>query len=457
MTFVDSFFTKSIDAFRFRASIGELPGLRGLAELQGLASNQDASEMRNLPEQAGSIRSWADAEELVEIWRAAVDSEFWPEAILVTGGNDGNFLERIVSAERDTQIAPIGLSSVRLPPDEALLQFVRESGDIEAVWSGESPIRLIEPEVEIGGEMNVSRSMINTPDAPNRPERLVRIGIIDSGLDLTHADFRPVAADRIKNFTSDPDSIDRLGHGTHVAGISSGLGTRSQGEFTGIAPESELVIAKVLGSSGTGSTGGVIRGVAWAYARGIDVVNISLGSPMVPGYRSPLTVACENLAKNGVVVCLSAGNSGPRSESITSPGDARGVLTVGAVDRNCKVAQFSSCGSHHGGGHFFGKPNLVAPGVSIIAPRSRFSSYPKYSNSYYSSLSGTSMASPVVAGLSARLLGYVRELSRERRAAMVVNALIDSSTTQHRNLSPRQPFEIGRGIPDGAKALESPN
>ena len=147
--------------------------------------------------------------------------------------------------------------------------------------------------------------------------------------------------------------------------------------------------------------------------------------------------------------------SSDRTESITSPGDASGAITVGAIDKNYELAQFSSRGSKHSGNPLNGKPNLVGPGVSIIAPRSRFSSYQKYSNPFYASLSGTSMASPVVAGLSARLLGYVRESSRERRATMVVNALLKSASDRHRNLSLRQPYEIGRGIPDGSKALDT--
>ena len=147
--------------------------------------------------------------------------------------------------------------------------------------------------------------------------------------------------------------------------------------------------------------------------------------------------------------------SSDRTESITSPGDASGAITVGAIDKNYELAQFSSRGSQRTGNPLDEKTNLVGPGVSIIAPRSRFSSYPKHSNPYYASLSGTSMASPVVAGLSARLLGHVRESSRERRATMVVKALLESSSNRHKNLSPRQPYEIGRGIPDGSKALDT--
>lgn len=256
--------------------------------------------------------------------------------------------------------------------------------------------------------------------------RGVRVAVIDSGLQ-PHLDLpasRIAAFVDFVNGRSEP--YDDNGHGTHVAGIIAGSGVSSGGQFTGAAPEAEIVALKVLDSTGAGTTSTVIAALEWvsanADAYNIRIVNLSVGHPVFePASADPLVVAVETFSREGVVVVVSAGNMGldrttgrPVYQSVTSPGDAPSAITVGAVHRHGTllrsddtVADFSSRGPtsfEHGV-----KPDVVAPGyatTSLEAPGSYLrATYPYLEVSPgYLRLSGTSMAAPVVAGAAALML-----------------------------------------------------
>lgn len=247
----------------------------------------------------------------------------------------------------------------------------------------------------------------------------VTVAVIDTGL-YPHEDFT-LPENRIAGFqdfvANRKEPYDDNGHGTHVAGVIAGNGRRSNGLYRGIAPDARLVGIKALDAYGSGALSNVIRGIDWCVRYkdrlGIRVINLSLGAPAQDSYRDdPLCRAVEVAWRRGIVVCVAAGNEGPTRGTIATPGIHPTVITVGASDDRGNsdrsddvVASFSSRGPTVDGLH---KPDLVAPGVSITAPAARRSvlslQQGRRRTTDYITLSGTSMATPVCAGIVALLL-----------------------------------------------------
>ncbi|MFE0105511.1 S8 family serine peptidase [Streptomyces sp. NPDC059009] len=230
----------------------------------------------------------------------------------------------------------------------------------------------------------------------------VRIAVLDTGVDATHPDLKDqVVAE--KNFSTSTDAKDHFGHGTHVASISAGTGAKSGGRFKGVAPGAKLLSGKVLNDGGYGDDSGIIAGMDWAASRQADVVNLSLGGTDTPGI-DPLEAAVNKLsADQGILFAVAAGNDGAPG-SVGSPGSADAALTVGAVDDNDKLAPFSSQGPRLGDGAV--KPDVTAPGVDITAaaaPGSVIDREVGQNPEGYLTISGTSMATPHVAGAAALL------------------------------------------------------
>ncbi|MGW0530559.1 S8 family peptidase [Streptomyces sp. NPDC003032] len=230
----------------------------------------------------------------------------------------------------------------------------------------------------------------------------VKIAVLDTGVDATHVDLKDqVVAE--KNFTPSPDAKDRYGHGTHVASTAAGTGAKSGGKFKGVAPGAKLLNGKVLGDDGYGEDSGIIAAMDWAAAEGADVVNLSLGGGDTPGV-DPLEAQVNKLsAEKGILFAIAAGNDGAPG-SVGSPGSADAALTVGAVDGNDKLADFSSQGPRVGDGAI--KPDVTAPGVDITAASAKDSLLEKevgQNPDGYLTISGTSMATPHVAGAAALL------------------------------------------------------
>lgn len=239
----------------------------------------------------------------------------------------------------------------------------------------------------------------------------ITIAILDTGL-YPHPDLvTPIS--RIVGFADlvngKADYYDDHGHGTHCAGNAAGNGYSSQGLYVGAAPEAKIVGVKVLDEYGGGKLSTVIRGIEWCVIHQqqyhLDILSLSLGAPAVQSYRKdPLAQASRIAWHNGMMVCTAAGNDGPKTGTISSPGHDPLILTIGAADH--EVASFSSRGPTPDG---FMKPDLYAPGTDIIslnAPGSELESQfsDKRIDEHYIRLSGTSMATPYVAGICALLL-----------------------------------------------------
>ncbi|WP_328861403.1 S8 family peptidase [Streptomyces sp. NBC_00306] len=224
----------------------------------------------------------------------------------------------------------------------------------------------------------------------------VKVAVLDSGVDQTHPDLQGVEVAQ-KNFTESPVNDDRYGHGTHVASTIAGSGAKSGGRNKGVAPDAKLLDGKVLGDDGFGDISGIVAGMQWAVDQGAQVVNMSLGSPDTPGV-DPMEAAIARLSGKALFV-VAAGNSGEGRRTIWSPGSAPTALTVGAVDKQDQLADFSSRGPNLDGTP---KPDITGPGVDITAALTTQSEEP--SGEDYISQSGTSMASPHVAGAAALVL-----------------------------------------------------
>ncbi|MEU1401895.1 S8 family serine peptidase [Streptomyces sp. NPDC005728] len=225
----------------------------------------------------------------------------------------------------------------------------------------------------------------------------VTVAVLDTGADLSHPDLK----DRVtatKSFIDGQEVADRNGHGTHVTSTVGGSGAASDGKEKGVAPGATLAVGKVLSDQGSGSESQIIAGMEWA-ARDVHarVISMSLGSTEASDGTDPMAQAVNILSEEtGSLFVVAAGNTGAPS-SIGSPGAADAALTVGAVDSGDQAAYFTSAGPRYGDNAL--KPDLSAPGVDILAARSQLVP----GSGPYTSMSGTSMATPHVAGAAALL------------------------------------------------------
>lgn len=287
------------------------------------------------------------------------------------------------------------------------------SAETVAALSMDPGVDLIWPDLPVHAWLDTRAPLVRAPRVWDLgfTGRGVRIGIVDTGIDAGHPDF----GDRLRAYrdfvTSEPaaqgEPRDPNGHGTHVAGVAAGSGSASDGRYRGIAPEAELVVARVLDGAGNGRTSHVMAGIEWAMEQGARVINVSLGGPPYPSDGSDaFSVLCDAAVDAGAVVCVAAGNLGPTGHTIGAPAAAAKVITVGASrslgdDGREGVAPFSSRGPTGDGR---AKPDLLFPGEAITAARATGTSLGTVRAALYTSLSGTSQATPMAAGSAALLL-----------------------------------------------------
>jgi serine protease AprX len=203
------------------------------------------------------------------------------------------------------------------------------------------------------------------------------VAVLDTGIDGSLPDFAGRLVGGVDLTGGNSPFTDQYGHGTFVAGLIAGNGASSDGAYKGEAPGADLVSIKVAGADGQTSISTIIEGIMWAVAHrqslGIDVLNLSLGAiPTGPTATEPLDQAVEVAWRAGIAVVVSAGNSGPKSGTILSPGDDPLAITVGAYadngspsPANWYACPFSSVGPTAYDGWL--KPDLVAPGRSVIS------------------------------------------------------------------------------------------
>lgn len=210
----------------------------------------------------------------------------------------------------------------------------------------------------------------------------VRVAVLDTGAALNHPDLRD-QIDEAKDFSkSDNGPEDSNGHGTHCAGIVAAIDD-GQGVI-GVAPRSRLMIGKVLGNDGSGKASNIARGIRWAADSGAHIISMSFGSSVAD---KAIANACRYAASKGVLLIAAAGNEGPYDNTVGYPGGFPDTLCVAAIDHARKLAKYSSRGD---------QVDLAGPGTDVL------SCYPPRG---YAKLSGTSQATPFVAGVVALMVG----------------------------------------------------
>ncbi|WP_319463100.1 S8 family peptidase [Micromonospora sp. RTP1Z1] len=277
--------------------------------------------------------------------------------------------------------------------------------------------------------------------AAGRDGNGVRVAVLDTGVDATHPDLAGRIAEA-QDFSGSGSARDGHGHGTHVAATIAGSGAASDGLRKGVAPGAQLLIGKVLDDAGSGYDSAIIAGMEWAAHSGAKVVSMSLGGPPTDG-TDPMSQAVNDLtAETGALFVIAAGNSG-EAGTVGTPGAASAALTVGAVDRDDNLADFSSGGPRVGDNGL--KPEITAPGVGIVAARAAGTAMGTPVDDAYTRASGTSMATPHVAGAAAILA----QEHPDWTAGKLKDALV--STAKHNPAL--TVFEQGGGRVDVARAL----
>lgn len=288
--------------------------------------------------------------------------------------------------------------------------------------------------------MNVSKKILGC-DKTEFTGKGVCVGVIDTGI-APHFDFY-LAQKRVAGFidfvSGERYPYDDNGHGTFVSGVLAGGGNSSVGKYSGIAPQSKIYSLKALDKNGEAYSNKILDAMEWIFdnhkKKNIRVVCMSFGSEPL-GYNDPIMVGAESLWKDGVVVVSAAGNSGPEYQTIKSPGVSTKIITVGGFDDNrfseedydrslFEIAEFSSRGPAFNRY----KPDVVAPAVDITSCDRRGG---------YTKLSGTSVATPMIAGLSCLIIEKYPSINPDQvKRLLISNA---EPVTYNRNLE-------GFGVP----------
>ena len=343
-------------------------------------------------------------------------------------------------------------------PEDRVPMLARDTSVAELSIDGRIQMASAETDAWDDIEPNLAwRKAIRLNRLPDRIDGSgVTVAMIDTG--VAHvADLGDRVVARV-DFTPGGNGEDAFGHGTHLAGVIAGDGSSSSGKWRGVAPGARLVSVKVAGPDGSTDVSVVIAALQWVVSHrqeyGIKILNLAFGTDSLQSYTvDPLNAAVERAWAAGITVVVSAGNRGPGT--INKPGDDPYVITVGAVDVkrtvdrwDDEVASFSSSARTVDG---FAKPDLVAPGTTIVATRDVGSTidglHPEaVLDGSYLKGTGTSQAGAIVSGVAA-LLYQVRPWLRPN----AVKSILLGSTIR----SPQYRSGGGAGLIDAVGAILS--
>ncbi len=268
----------------------------------------------------------------------------------------------------------------------------------------------------------------------------VNVAVIDTGC-YPHLDFM-LGKNRIIKFVDLINErsypYDDNGHGTFVAGVLAGSGAVCSQKYRGIAPLCGVIAIKALKSDGQTQAYKVLEAMQWVYTNylkyNIRVVCMSFGSNPL-SYNDPLTVGANALWQRGIVVVSAVGNDGPKPSSVKSPGSSGRIISVGCADtreEEIKIADFSSRGPIFD----YVKPDLVAPGVEITSLSN--------DTKFYTTMSGTSVSTPFVAGVAVLLLQQNPNLTPNEIKSILLSSAVPM---------PYDPNTCGAGMLDTESAF----
>jgi len=270
----------------------------------------------------------------------------------------------------------------------------------------------------------------------------VKVAVLDTGIDANHPDLAGKVTGSRSFVPGVPTVDDGHGHGTHVASTIVGSGAASGGQRRGVAPGAQLFVGKVLSDGGAGDISWVIDGMEWAVNAGARVVSLSLGGGPSDG-TDPSSLAVNRLtAETGALFVIAAGNSGPGRSTVSAPSAADAALSVAMTSKTDTLHDRSSRGPRYGDGAL--KPEIAAPGVSITAARAAGTTMGTPVDANYTTATGTSMATPHVAGAAAILAQQHPEWRADRLKATLMSTSKDAGLTV---------YEQGAGRLDLARAV----
>lgn len=240
----------------------------------------------------------------------------------------------------------------------------------------------------------------------------IKVAVLDTGFDTQHPDFagRSVTT---KSFAAGEDAADGHGHGTHCIGTACGPRAVEGGRGYGVASGAEIFAGKVLGSNGSGTDSMILAGIDWALQNECHVISMSLGAD-VREVHPPYVTAGRRALEQGTLIIAAAGNNAKRASNdpgfVGAPANSPYIMAVGALDSGLQIAPFSARTLPGRGGQV----DISGPGVKV------YSSWPGAQR--YNTISGTSMATPHVAGVAALLAEATGYRARELWAELVQQA-----------------------------------
>lgn len=383
-----------------------------------------------LPAAARAAQDPAAPKRLIVGFKADVDPARQDEIIARFGLSGVEALDVLNARIVEAPAASFQPSAVRLMSDPAVY-YVEE--DFYTNWlNGAAPIGFaqlpmpdlrsimaelpkFEQKTAAKGEQPWGVVRVNAEGAWNRgiDGRGVKVAVVDTGIDCAHPDLAANCAGGYNAIDSGKPPMDDNSHGTHVAGTIAGA--KDGKGVVGVAPAARLYAVKVLDGDGGGSLTSIVKGIVWTGRNGIQVANMSLGSPVGSVF---MRLAVAYAKSKGVAIIAAAGNSGG---SVGYPAAYEDTIAVAAADSDDKLAEFSSRGK---------QVDFIAPGVDVE------SSVP---GGKYDRYSGTSMATPHMTGLAALAI---------QQGASGKDGVLNALRRAAKPLANLKPEEQGVGMPD---------
>ncbi|MFC3890986.1 S8 family serine peptidase [Lentzea rhizosphaerae] len=321
------------------------------------------------------------------------------------------------------ELPSVRLSAVATPKDKAAELF--DKADVGKIWLNGK----VQP------SLDVSVPQVGAPAAwqAGHTGAGATVAVLDTGYDPKHPDLAGIVKGE-KDFTGE-GIVDNVGHGTHVASTVAGRGTK----YAGVAKGADLLIGKVCQTGGC-RFDAILAGMQWAADSGAEVVNMSLGGGPGDGVSNPLEIALNRLsAEKGTLFVVAAGNYGQR-RTVASPASADAALAVASVSKQDEYSLFSQPGPRLK--DYAVKPDIAAPGEDIVAARAAGTLSDRVVDEHHARLSGTSTATPHVAGAAAILAAQHPDWTGQRIKAALMGSATPIDATIYQQGAGR--LDVGR-------------
>ncbi|MCW3494151.1 S8 family serine peptidase [Microbacterium sp. SSM24] len=368
--------------------------------------------------------------------------------IIVEQSSAQTFSAPVPGLDVQTELESIDAAAATLGHDDAASAWqsltAQGASTFSATPSLAGGIEAIHLDGKVRATLDSSTDYIDAPEAwaDGYTGEGVTVAVLDTGYDDTHPDLQGRVLASSKSFVPDEEvDVDANGHGTHVASTIAGTGAASGGTHRGVADGAQLLVGKVLGADGSGQDSWIIEAMEWA-GQNAPIVSMSLGSMEASDGKDLMAESLNAIAEEtGALFVVAAGNNGA-PETIGAPGSAVEAFTVGSVDDpSGELSYFTSQGPLSRSGAL--KPDVTGPGMDVTAARSSDSG----GEGAYVSMSGTSMATPHVAGAAAILLGANPDYTTDQLKAALASTATDVGYTA---------YQGGTGVIDVDAALEAP-